>query len=420
MTVRRVKLGELFRIGSSKRVLQSQWKTEGVPFYRGREITRLAENGFVNNELFISEELYSEYRSKSGVPVTGDIMITAIGTIGNSYVVREDDSFYFKDASVLWLHRTSDVSSEFINYWLKSPLFLEQLDRGNGATVDTLTIQKLQSVEISVPSFPEQRRIVAILDEAFDGIAMAKANAEKNLQNARELFGRLSGAVLDQLAPISRTAALEDVVEPDCSLSYGIVQPGDEVADGLPIVRPVDLNDGVVVLDGLKRIDPNLAKSYDRTTLKGNDILLCVRGTTGALAITDSELAGANVTRGIVPIRFDPAQISQEFGHCLMRSEPVQMQIRAKTYGTALMQINIRDLRKLTLLVPPKQEQETAVQRFVEVKAAADQLIATYKGKLAALDELKKSLLQQAFSGQLSAVAAKCVQTAANCNPSGR
>ena len=254
-----------------------------------------------------------------------------------------------------------------------------------------------------VPPSAEQRRIVAILDEAFEGIATAKANAEKNLQNARELFGRLSAAVLDQLAPISRIATLEDVAEQGCSLSYGIVQPGEEVAGGLPIVRPVDLNDGVVTLDGLKRIDPTLARSYERTMLKGNDILLCVRGTTGALALADSELAGANVTRGIVPIRFDAAQLSQDFGYCLMRSEPVQMQIRAKTYGTALMQINIRDLRQLTLPVPPKHEQDVAVKRFNELQAATDQLVATYERKLAALDELKKSLLHQAFTGQLTA-----------------
>jgi type I restriction enzyme S subunit len=226
-------------------------------------------------------------------------------------------------------------------------------------------------------------------------------NAEKNLQNARELFGRISGAVLEQLSSISRSARLEDLVESDCSLSYGIVQPGDELADGLPIVRPVDLNCSVVELDGLKRIDPTLAKSYDRTTLKGKDILLCVRGTTGTLALADSTLVGANVTRGIVPIRFDAAQLSQVFGYCLMRSEPVQMQIRAKTYGTALMQINIRDLRQLTLPIPPRQEQEAIVQRLGDVEVGTDQLIGTYERKLKALDELKKSLLHQAFAGAL-------------------
>lgn len=188
MTVDMVALGELFQIGSSKRVLKSQWKAEGVPFYRGREITRLAADGFVDNELFISEEHFAELAAQSGVPKAGDIVITAIGTIGNAHIVRESDRFYFKDASVLWMKRISDVSSEFINLWLKSPLFFDQLDKGNGATVDTLTIQKLQSVRIRLPSSAEQHRIVTLLDEAFDGIATAKTSAEKNLQNARALF----------------------------------------------------------------------------------------------------------------------------------------------------------------------------------------------------------------------------------------
>ena len=215
------------------------------------------------------------------------------------------------------------------------------------------------------------------------------------------MFGRISGAVLDQLAPISRTATLETVVESDCSLSYGIVQPGDEFADGLPIVRPVDLNCSVVGLHGLKRIDPALAKSFSRTALKGAEILLCVRGTTGRVALAGRELAGANVTRGIVPIRFDSSQLSQAFGYCLMRSEPVQLQIRAKTYGAALMQINIGDLRQLKLPIPPLKEQQSIVQRLGEVEAATERMVSTYQRKLMALDELKKSLLHQAFTGQI-------------------
>lgn len=153
------KLGVLYKIGSSKRVLKSEWKNEGVPFYRGREITRLAADGFVDNELFISEEHYSELSRKSGVPEAGDIVITAIGTIGNAHIVRDSDRFYFKDASVLWMKRVSDINSSFVNFWLKSPMFYEQLDKGNGATVDTLTIQKMQNLRLHVPSLLDQKKI---------------------------------------------------------------------------------------------------------------------------------------------------------------------------------------------------------------------------------------------------------------------
>lgn len=159
------RLGELYRVGSSRRVVKSEWKTSGVPFYRGREITRLSADGFVDNELFISEEHFADLSQEYGVPQSGDIVITAIGTIGNAHVVRSSDRFYFKDASVLWLKKTSKVSSDFIKYWLKSPNFFGQLNRGNGATVDTLTIQKLQSVQLVLPSADRQQEIVAQFDK---------------------------------------------------------------------------------------------------------------------------------------------------------------------------------------------------------------------------------------------------------------
>jgi type I restriction enzyme, S subunit len=319
------------------------------------------------------------------------------GSIGNVFFIEDD---FWPLNTTLFVKHFHGNDPRFVHYLL---IAVDLKAYAGGTGVPTLNRNDVHVVPVKVPAdVKEQHRIVALLDEAFEGVATAKANAEKNLQSARELLGRISGVFLDEAISRSRIAKLEELVEHDCTLSYGIVQPGDEQANGLLIVRPVDLDCSVVGSVGLKRIDPSLAKSYGRTTLKGGDILLCVRGTTGKLALADRELAGANVTRGIVPIRFDSAQLSQDFGYCLMRSEPVQMQIREKTYGTALMQINIRDLRRLTLPIPSPQEQEAMVERLGNVEAATDQLVLACERKLAALEELKKSLLHQAFSGQLT------------------
>jgi type I restriction enzyme, S subunit len=121
-----VELGDIFSVGSSRRVLKSEWTNTGVPFYRGREITALSKDGVVDNDLFITEEHFKALSKKYGVPKAGDIMITAIGTIGNCYIVQETDRFYFKDASVLWLKRKGDTSSKFVEYWLRSSAFRSQ------------------------------------------------------------------------------------------------------------------------------------------------------------------------------------------------------------------------------------------------------------------------------------------------------
>jgi type I restriction enzyme S subunit len=310
--------------------------------------------------------------------------------------------------------RPMATSQDFVN-WIcgdqLQPEFLQHLFLAegenllrfaSGAVHKTIYFPEVKAFHVCVPDMVAQRRIVAILDEVFEGIATAKANVEKNLQNTREWSARQLATALGAASAGGRSDTLERLVAPSCTLSYGIVQPGDEVSGGLPVVRPVDLGGKTVYVDGLKRINPALARSYARTTLEGNDLLLCVRGTTGTVAMADPALAGANVTRGIVPIRFDPQTISQALGYYLLRSEPVQAQIRAKTYGTALMQINIGDLRKIVIAFPPLEKQAALVGQLDAIQEAADRLADVYARKLAALDELKHSLLHQAFAGGLS------------------
>ena len=195
--------------------------------------------------------------------------------------------------------------------------------------------------------------------------------------------------------------SLEAVVDPSCTLSYGIVQPGEDYLDGLPIVRPTDLAAKVIYLDSLKRIDPRLADGYSRTTLHGGELLLCVRGSTGVVSIAAPELRGANVTRGIVPVRFNPALVLPELGHYLMKFQHVQSQIGEKTYGAALMQVNTRDLRAITLFVPSLKEQSLMALTLSQLDAETQRLTHLYERKLTAQEELKKSLLQQAFNGEL-------------------
>jgi type I restriction enzyme, S subunit len=249
----------------------------------------------------------------------------------------------------------------------------------------------------------EQQHIVAILDKAFAAIDNAKANSEQNLINARELFDSFLQGVYNYDKTSWEVKTLEEVVNKDCTLSYGIVQPGGDFENGLPVVRPTDLTQKLIYKSGLKLIDPKLAGAYKRTILNGNDLLLCVRGTTGVISIATEELKGANVTRGIVPIRFDVRKINQLFGYYTLISKYVQEQIKNKTYGTALMQINIGDLRKLKILFPKSLlEQQNIVHQLEILNDGTKKLEAIYQKKIADLGELKKSILYKAFNGELN------------------
>jgi type I restriction enzyme S subunit len=156
-------LGELGTITSSKRIFKSEYVKSGVPFYRTKEIKELANGNEITTELFISETRYKEIKSGFGVPTEGDIFLTAIGTIGEIWVVEGDNDFYFKDGNVLWLKNFTSINPHFLKYVLLS--FVESLNKmSHGSAYSALPIQRLNAHRIFLPSPAEQEQIIETLD----------------------------------------------------------------------------------------------------------------------------------------------------------------------------------------------------------------------------------------------------------------
>ena len=298
------------------------------------------------------------------------------------------------------------LNQEYLYWFLKTDSLVKFVEKSSkrAAGQDGVRKEVLYTYPTPIPPLPQQKQIVAILDKAFAAIDTAKTNAEQNLQNAKELFESYLQNVFENKGDDWAEYELSEIVDKRCSLSYGIVQPGNEFPNGLPVIRPTNMKNKFVYPLGLKLIDPTKAESYKRTSLVGDELLLCVRGETGVTSLITDELKGANVTRGIVPVCFDSEKLSLPFGYYLFVSPFVQKQIKDKTYGAALMQINIRDVRKLLVRIPSKKEQEEIVQKLDALSAETKKLEAIYIQKIADLEEMKKSVLQKAFSGQLNTI----------------
>ncbi|MBF0186032.1 MAG: restriction endonuclease subunit S [Magnetococcales bacterium] len=188
-----VRLGNIGTVGSSSRVHQRDWSDQGIPFYRAREIVKLSQNGFVDNELFISEDLYQSLSSNGIMPEEDDIMLTGVGTIGVPYVVRKDDRFYFKDASVLILKNHFNLFSTYLQYFFQSPYWVNDIHKESmGTTVHTLTIVRANSVLLPFPPDAEQRRIVARVDQLM---ALCDRLEEREVQ-AKETHNALTKSTL--------------------------------------------------------------------------------------------------------------------------------------------------------------------------------------------------------------------------------
>lgn len=158
-------LSELGTITSSKRIYKNEYVNGGVPFYRTKEIKELANNLDISLELFISRERYAEIRSKFGVPQINDILLTAIGTIGEIWVIDNDTPFYFKDGNVLWFKEFKSINPQYLRYVLLA--FVDNLKKlSHGAAYNALPIEKLKKHRIFFPSTTKkQKEIVMELDK---------------------------------------------------------------------------------------------------------------------------------------------------------------------------------------------------------------------------------------------------------------
>jgi type I restriction enzyme S subunit len=147
------KLLDIADVSSSKRIFRDEYILNGVPFYRGKEITQLSNGEAISTELFISEERYSEIKEKFGVPQIGDILITSVGTIGSVWLVDNDAPFYFKDGNVTWIkdYKTT-INGEFVYQWLQTKEAKEQIKSVTiGSTQQALTISALRGLNILIP-----------------------------------------------------------------------------------------------------------------------------------------------------------------------------------------------------------------------------------------------------------------------------
>ena len=183
---------EIAEIFSARRVLQEDWKDKGIPFYRAREIVKLSINGYVDNELFISEEHYLKLLEISRIPKTNDLMVSAVGTLGSTYVVKSEDKFYYKDASVLCVSPKKDINSYYLKYLMESFYMKEQIKlNSKGSTVDTLTISKYENFYLPIPPLEEQQEIVRVLDEVLE-----TENKVKELLELEERIDILEKSIL--------------------------------------------------------------------------------------------------------------------------------------------------------------------------------------------------------------------------------
>ncbi|PZR34420.1 restriction endonuclease subunit S [Caulobacter segnis] len=292
-----------------------------------------------------------------------------------------------------FIPNTTLVTAGYLYWWLKANRrFLEGL--GNGATFKEVSKAVVSRVQIPLPPLDEQRRIAAILDQA-DALRRKRRDHASRIAalvsaKFQAMFGDPIGTKL--LHPAVELASL---IDPSRPITYGILKPGPDLPNGVPYVRVVDIKDGRVLTDQLRCTSPEIAHQYRRSTLRTGDVLMSIRGHVGRMALVPPEAAGANITQDTARLAIVGA--NPIFVRALMEHPLSKRWMAERTRGIAVQGINLGDLKKFPVLVPPKREQDNFAEFYKEVqlnRSAGDI-------QLAHLDALFASLQHRAFRGEL-------------------
>ena len=182
-------LGEILEITSSKRIFKDEYVDEGIPFYRTKEIVELSKGNKISLELFISEKRYSDIKSKFDIPEKGDILLSAVGTIGIMWTVNTEDPFYFKDGNLVWLKSANlkGVDPTYLRMTLEHLIDHEKYKLAEGGAYNALTIAKLKEFKVLLAPYDLQNQFT----KRAQAIEAQKAQAQASLAQAEDLFNSL-------------------------------------------------------------------------------------------------------------------------------------------------------------------------------------------------------------------------------------
>jgi len=295
------------------------------------------------------------------------------------------------------LAKKGDIDDAYLRAFLDSTFEVFNGAK-TGAAIPHLDKEALYALPFSYPPLLEQRRIVAILDEAFEAIATAKAHAEKNLRNAREVFESHLMKVFS-----ARHSGWSDRVLSSLCIRITVGHVGSMAnlykPSGIPFLRSQNIRPFLVSMENLVFIDEAFHASLAKSSLAAGDLAIVRTGYPGTAAVIPESLGVANCS-DLVIVKPGP-EVDPHFLAAFFNSSFGKGLVGAKLVGAAQKHFNVGAAKEVVLHLPPVVEQKNIVAAAMEIRDETESLAGYYQRKITALDELKQTLLYQAFSGQL-------------------
>lgn len=396
---------ELITKGTTPTSLGFHFTDEGVNFIK---VESLTESGQIipKKVAYISEDCHESLK-RSQLKVN-DILFSIAGALGRIGIVNEEilPANTNQALAIIRLAKDSGILVGFLAKYFTSNKISEEIEiLKGGAAQQNLSLGQLNNLSIPIPPLQEQQRIVAILDEAFAALDKAKANAQTNLKNSKELFESYLQGVFENKGEGWEVKKLIEITD---KIGSGATPRGGNASyktEGISLVRSMNVYDFEFREKNLALIDDKQAKELNNVTLQENDVLLNITGASVArCCIIPKEYLPARVNQHVSIIRAKKEIIDPCFLNLLLTSKFYKDQLLyTGEQGATRQAITKAQLEVFRIAFPKSlKAQQSIVQKVDSLSLETKKLEAIYQQKIADLEELKKSVLQKAFNGELT------------------
>jgi restriction endonuclease S subunit len=405
-----VKLGDLTKLitkGTTPTSVGHKFYASGINFVKIESIS--ASGNFIRDRFaHISSECHEALKRSQLQP--GDVLFSIAGALGRTVLVTEEilPANTNQALSIIRLKSDAGVHVSYLMKALGSSFVLEQIEKARGgAAQQNLSLAQVREIEIPLPPLAEQKRIVALLDEAFTGIDEAKAKTEANLKKATAVFESHLQSLFAIDNPDWARAKLSSLTT---KIGSGATPRGGEESykdEGVSLIRSLNVHDYGFKYAKLAFLDAVQAEELSGVTVQENDVLLNITGASVArCTIVPRGVLPARVNQHVAIIRPMPEKVSSAFLHYLLISQPYKSRLleTGEEGGSTRQAITKAQLLEFTISHPVSVEtQQATAKQLDEVREQTQRLSQLHKQRLDALSALKQSILSQAFAGELTA-----------------
>ena len=405
MEWKEVTLGDLCEISSSKRIFAKEYQTNGIPFYRGKEIIEKQKGNTISNELFISRNRFEEIKAKYGVPQQRELLLTSVGTLGVPYVIKEEE-FYFKDGNLTWFRHFNELDVEYLYYWFLSPYGKNEINaKAIGSTQKALTIDSLSKFNIKIPvKLEDQRRVASILSSLDRKIELNnKINADLE-EMAQAIFknwfvdfepfkdGKFVDSELGMIPEGWKVGRLDEIADVVGGSTPSKAKPEYYTQKGIAWLTPKDLSNHPAVYTSRGEIDIT-EEGYNSTSTKlmpKGTVLFTSRAPIGYISIAQNDICTNQGFKSLVPKKAGTC-----FLYCFLKY--VTPEIENKSTGSTFKEASGSLMKSLQVIMP----EQKVFEDFETIVSPLFARIESLEKENSRLSTLRDTLLPRLMSGEL-------------------